>query len=39
MVNKIPIGDFEFWVGIFRIGDWGFRIGEKLIWAKHESSI
>ena len=26
MVIKLPIGDFEFGFGVFRIGDWGFRI-------------
>ena len=23
---KLPIRDFELWIGVFRIGDWGFRI-------------
>ena len=23
---KLQIGDFEFGIGVFRIGDWGFRI-------------
>ena len=23
---KLPIGDFEFVIGVFRIGDWGLRI-------------
>ena len=25
MVIKLPIGDFEFGVGVFRIRDWGFK--------------
>ena len=28
---KLPIGDFEFGIGVFRIGDWGFSIED---WAK-----
>ena len=25
---KVPIGDFEFGIGVFRIGDWGFKMGD-----------
>ena len=41
LVIKLPIGDFEFGVCVFRIGDWGVRIEDwgKMIWAKHQSPI
>ena len=25
MAIKLPVGDFEFGTGVFRIGDWGFK--------------
>ena len=31
LVIKLPIGDFEFFIGVFRIGDWGIRIED---WEK-----
>ena len=31
MLIKLPLGDIEFGIGVFRIGEWGFRIED---WGK-----